>query len=166
MKELAKSEFQITGRHVLLAALAFFLTVTAVNGLMMFKAITTFGGLDTPDAYRKGLAYNQRIAASEAQMQMGWTEAISLDKARNVLSVVLTDRDGSAINDLNVTAKIGRPATNVFDAEVLLEAQGNGRYEVAATELGAGTWTVDISARYGAGDKSAIVYQSKARIWK
>ena len=45
---------------------------------MIYKALTTFGGVETPDAYRKGLAYNQRIAAEEAQAGLGWHDELSL----------------------------------------------------------------------------------------
>ena len=41
---------------MLLIFIGFFVTVFLVNGLMVYDALSTFGGLETPDAYRKGLA--------------------------------------------------------------------------------------------------------------
>jgi len=42
------------------------LLVIVVNGVMISYALGTFPGLSTEDAYRRGLAYNQTIAAADA----------------------------------------------------------------------------------------------------
>ena len=65
---------EITGRHVLYAILAFFLTVTAVDAFMIYKAVSTFGGIETQDAYRKGLQYNQRLEAEKVRRASGWED--------------------------------------------------------------------------------------------
>lgn len=166
MSKSVPRTFEITGRKVLVAMVSFFAIVTAVDGIMIYQAVSTFGGLETTDAYRKGLTYNQRIATLAAQDQMGWTESVTLEQTTGTLSVIFKDRNGQPIDNLVVAAKIGRPATNVFDRTVELRPKSDGRYEVVVPDLGKGTWTVDVAVRTSSNPKAAVVYQSKARIWK
>lgn len=160
------AEFQITGRKVLIAMLAFFGVVTAVDAVMIYQAVNTFGGLETSDAYRKGLAYNQRIASSAAQDALGWSQDVTIDAQRGVLVVSLSDSNKRGIEGLVISANIGRPATNVFDQALKLEDLGGGRHEVAVPSLAAGTWAVAITARRSAAQDAEVVYQSKVRVWK
>ncbi|QLH39782.1 MAG: FixH family protein [Defluviicoccus sp.] len=48
------------------------LVVVAVNVVLITYAIGTFPGLDTEDAYRKGITYNQTLAAAHEQEARGW----------------------------------------------------------------------------------------------
>lgn len=160
------AEFQITGRKVLIAMLAFFGVVTAVDAVMIYQAVHTFGGVETSDAYRKGLAYNKRIASSAEQDALGWIEDVTIDAPRGVLVVSLSDRNRKGIEGLVVSATIGRPATNAFDQTLTLEDRGDGRHEAPVPSLAAGSWSVDVSARRSAVPDSAAVYQSKVRVWK
>ena len=47
MKQAMPVRSGISGWHVLFGMIAFFLTVTAVDGVMIYDALSTFGG-DTP----------------------------------------------------------------------------------------------------------------------
>ena len=49
----------LTGRHVLAMVLAFFTVVMGVNAIFAYIAISGFSGIETEDAYVKGLAYNE-----------------------------------------------------------------------------------------------------------
>jgi nitrogen fixation protein FixH len=55
----------LRGGHVLGAFLGFFATVFVVNGALIYSAISTYSGLVANEPYRKGLQYNERIAADE-----------------------------------------------------------------------------------------------------
>ncbi|MEQ1669762.1 MAG: FixH family protein [Hyphomicrobium sp.] len=160
------TEFRITGRKVLVAMVGFFVTIAAVDGIMIYQAVSTFGGLETQDSYRKGLAYNRRIADGAAQEQLGWSQAASFDATAGSLVVTLKDRDGKPVEGMTLTATVGRPATNAYDRAVTLEDKGAGRYEVAVPGLANGTWTLDLSARASRNPEAAVVFQSKARVWK
>lgn len=160
------TEFRITGRKVLVTMVCFFGIVSAVDGIMIYQAVSTFGGLETKDAYRKGRAYNQRIADGAAQLQLGWSETIAFDPASGALVVTLLDRDGKALDGVTISATLGRPATNAFDRSLQLEFKGAGRYEALVPGLAKGTWTVDVAARASRNPEAAVVYQSKARVWK
>ncbi len=156
----------LNGRHVLLALIGFFVVIFAVNGIMVYKAESTFGGLDTDDAYRKGLAYNERVAAAAAQAKLGWRDTLAYVPETQRLRVALTDPDGAAVSGLTVTAQVQRPATTRFDQELILEQTGPGTYEADAAGLEAGWWTVDVAARRNAADhENAALYESRRRVW-
>ena len=157
--------FEITGVKVLIAMVAFFGVVTAVDAVMIYQAVNTFGGIETPDAYRKGLAYNKRIASSAAQDALGWSQEVAIDAQRGVLVVSLTDANHAGVEGLVVTATVGRPATNAFDQTLTMLDQGGGRHEARVSSLSAGTWAVAITARRSAAPDAAAVYQSKVRVW-
>ena len=53
----------LEGRHVLMALIAFFGVMLIANGIFVYFAVLTFSGGDTPESYRKGLNYNETIAA-------------------------------------------------------------------------------------------------------
>ena len=66
----------LRGRHVLVVFLGFFAAVFLVNGAMIYSAVSTHTGLVANEPYRKGLHYNERIAADERQARLGWTDAL------------------------------------------------------------------------------------------
>jgi nitrogen fixation protein FixH len=155
----------ISGWHVLFGMIAFFLTVTAVDGVMIYDALSTFGG-DTPDAYRTGLLYNQRIAEERRQDELGWTESTNFNSATGVFSVTLKDRGGRGVEDLQITATVGRPATDIADHNLVLAAAGGGAYSAVVPNLAEGTWDISIVASQGDAANRSVVYRAKARLWK
>ena len=67
---------EIKGKHVLFAMLSFFGVILVVNGVFTYFALSTFTGVSTDDAYRRGRAYNQTIeAAMEDQALLLWQGA-------------------------------------------------------------------------------------------
>jgi nitrogen fixation protein FixH len=156
---------KITGWHVLLGLVAFFAITSAVNGLMIYKAVTTFGGLSTPDAYRQGLAYNRRIAASAQQNERGWTDTIEVVRQPPTVRVRLSDREGAAIKGLALSAQFGRPATNRYDFKVRLRESHSGDYVADIPAIGAGNWVVDVIANAGDSEGASKVYRARRRLW-
>ena len=45
----------IRGGHVLAAMLAFFAVIIVADTTLIYRALTTFGGVDNPNAYRQGV---------------------------------------------------------------------------------------------------------------
>ena len=155
-----------TGRHVLLAFIAFFAVVFVADGIMIYKAVTTFGGLDTSDAYRKGLSYNERIEAAKAQAERGWQDKLDYVAETNRLRISLLDASGNGVSGLSLTAQLQRPATDRFDREVPLAQTGPGVYEAAVPELAAGWWTVELQAhKSGSSQGDDALYESRRRLW-
>ena len=55
------------GAMCLSALIAFFGIMLIANGIFVYFAVATFSGGDTSNAYRKGLNYNDTLAAAELQ---------------------------------------------------------------------------------------------------
>ncbi len=153
---------RVTGRHVLSAMIGFFAVLFLVDGSLIYFAVSTFGGVETPDAYRKGLAYNDRIAAGEAQARLGWLDSLEFSRERESLAFRLADGDGRPVAGLAVAARLSRPATDRFDREVALAETAAGSYEAAGLKLEPGAWTLDVTAaRTGA----SPIYETRKRLW-
>jgi nitrogen fixation protein FixH len=165
MKQAIPVRRGISGWHVLFGMIAFFLTVTAVNCVMIYDALSTFGG-DTPDAYRTGLLYNQRIAEERRQDELGWTQSIKFDSPTGMFSVTLKDQEGRGVEDLQMTGIIGRPATDIADRKLILTAAGGGTYSTVVPDLSEGTWDISLVASQGDAAHRSTVYRAKARLWK
>jgi nitrogen fixation protein FixH len=158
----------ITGRHVLLALIAFFGAIFAVNGVLLWQALSTHSGLVAHEPYRKGLAYNQRIAADERQEGLAWTPVVEIER-RGAIAVTLSDAEGRPVTGLRLDGTIGRPATMRQDISVRLEERSPGRYVAHMAALEPGAWIVGIEARLeGAGLASAgdaPIYRLRRRLW-
>lgn len=143
----------LTGRHVLIAVVAFFAAVSAVNAAMIWLALDTHPGQVTANPYREGLEYNRTLEARRAQRALGWH--VELDVAPNGpahrIDATFRDRDGRAIAGLAIVARLIRPvarggdratplgetAPGVYRGTVTLPAPGKWRLVVEATRTGA-----------------------------
>ncbi|HWK39274.1 MAG TPA: FixH family protein [Hyphomicrobium sp.] len=153
----------LRGSHVLMILAGFFAIIVTVDGFMIYQAVTTFGGLET-DAYRRGLAYNERIEQETEQTTKGWHDEISVAGTPARLRVGLTDVAKDGVPGRRLIARVGRPATDRFDRTVELVETGAGVYEAELGELIGGSWIVDLSAFDGA-DSAVPFYQVRRRIW-
>ena len=137
---------ELKGRHVLFCFLAFFGLVALVNAVFVTLALTSFSGVETEDAYRRGLAYNETLAAAQAQKDRAWQ--VSLEQQDGQLLAAFANGDGQPLDGLRVLATIGRPANDTEDRTVTLEAQGAGRYQagLGLSEDDKGQWQVWLRA--------------------
>ncbi len=133
----------INGRHVLMGFIAFFGVIFLANGIFLYYALDTFGGGDTADPYRKGLAYNETLAEAARQDAQGWRTDLSYAAGR--LSLALHDRDGHELQGRRVQATLGRPATDAQDVTLNLDEMQPGVY-AAAIPLSPGQWVVSATA--------------------
>jgi nitrogen fixation protein FixH len=152
---------RLTGRQVLGAFLAFFAAIFAMNGVLIYWAVATNSGLVANEPYRKGLHYNERIAADERQRQRGWSDKLELTKDGRV-ALVLTDKAGHPVSGLKVETVLGRPATNRQDIHTAMSEVAPGRYEARTAALAAGFWLVVLEAR---GDTEEPIYRIRRRVW-
>lgn len=153
----------LTGRHVLIALIAFFGTVFGVNGYFLFAALSTHTGVVAVEPYRKGLAYNTRIAADQRQAALGWND-IAILMPDGAFAVTISDRDGAPVNGLSVAAVLSRPSTASADVVVQLEEIGSGRYAANTGPRAPGTWIAMIEARR-TGDEAEPLYRARRRLW-
>ncbi|HWV82104.1 MAG TPA: FixH family protein [Hyphomicrobiaceae bacterium] len=153
----------LKGRHVLMAFLGFFLVVFAVNGVFLYSAISTYTGIVAVEPYRKGLNYNQRIAADEAQKAQGWHDALEVTRSGQV-TLRLTNRLGVPVEGLAVTGTFGRPSTAQHDVKLELTELQPGTYSAQMAPPEAGAWMVALEARPLAAP-AEIAYQLRKRLW-
>jgi nitrogen fixation protein FixH len=143
--------------------LAFFLGIFVMNGVLIYWAVATNSGLVANEPYRKGLAYNERIAAGERQAKLGWTDQVEVTRDGTVV-LALTDSAGQAVTGLKVEAVLGRPATNRADIRFALDETAPGRYRAQTAPLEPGSWLVALEARRHAG-ATEPVYRKRKRLW-
>jgi len=151
------------GRHVLGILLGFFGVVFTANALMIFCAISTNTGLVASEPYRAGLRYNERIAADEQQILLGWVERLDVNREGQVL-VGLAERDGRPLAGLRIEGSLGRPSTNRLDRTLTFSEASPGRYEAVTDPLGAGTWVLAVTARADANAQDPL-YRLRRRLW-
>jgi nitrogen fixation protein FixH len=142
--------------------LAFFGVIFAVNGYFLYAALSTHTGVVAVEPYRKGLAYNERIAADERQSDLGWRSEIALLPAGRI-EVQLADRDGRPLEHRDVRVSVGRPATGQFDRTLQLTEAAPGRYVANTEAFGTGTWVAGLDARNQPDDDP--VYRARRRLW-
>jgi nitrogen fixation protein FixH len=143
--------------------LGFFLVVFAVNGVFLYSAISTYTGIVAAEPYRKGLNYNQRIAAEEAQAAQGWEDALEVARDGQ-LTLRLATRLGAPVEGLSVTGTFGRPSTARHDVKLELVERAPGTYAARMAAPDHGAWIVALEARpVTASDR--IVYQLRRRLW-
>lgn len=155
--------WQLTGRHVLLMFIAFFGVVFAVNGLFLVRALSTYSGVVAAEPYRKGLAYNERIAAGERQAALGWNDDLALG-FDGTLSVTMADAGGAPISGLHLTGVISRPSTAAADVALRLAERSPGHYSAPSTATAPGAWLAAIEARHQPGDAEPV-YRARRRLW-
>jgi nitrogen fixation protein FixH len=127
------------------------LLVILVNGALVYFAISSFSGLATNDAYDKGLAFNDTVAAVDAQLARGWQMALStrVSGGRLDLAVEFRDRAGTPLDGMAVEGYLVRPTSAGHDRAVRLAGLGGGRYEASADLPLPGEWLLTVSARRG-----------------
>lgn len=133
---------ELKGWHVLLIILGMFGVVFAVNGYMIYKAITTLSG-EEPHAYMEGLKFNETLSARAAQSQAGWT--MKLDMSRGAGGDVqfianLNDKSGKAIHGAAMHGQIGRLTDDKHDAALNFVENQAGVYVAHLPALGPGKW--------------------------
>jgi nitrogen fixation protein FixH len=114
-----------------------------VNGIFLYYALTTFGGGDTSDPYRKGLNYNQTVAEAARDAELGWQAQLTYRAASGRLLLSLTDMGGQAVSGLHLNGTIGRPATDREDLSANFNEAKSGAY-AAMVRLAPGQWIVQL----------------------
>lgn len=156
---------ELTGRHVAWTLLAFFGVIFAVNGYFLYSALSTHTGVVAQEPYRKGLHYNDRIAADEMQQSRGWAATLALAPARDALTLQLNQPDGQPVTGLALTAVVSRPSTSGFDQPVTLRELAPGRYGAPVAKLADGSWLVAIEGKLPTAAANEAPFRMKKRLW-
>jgi nitrogen fixation protein FixH len=155
--------FELTGRHVLMMFIAFFAVVFAVNFYFLKSALSTHTGIVSVEPYRKGLHYNDRIAAGERQTALGWQDSSELD-ANGKIQVTMKDASGAPVAGLKLIGAIIRPSTERFDQPLRFVESEVGRYTADTKGLTSGNWVLALEARSSAIEQEPS-YRSRRRLW-
>jgi len=152
---------QWSGWTVLIALLAFFGVIFAVNGVMIYAALSTLSGTDTDSAYQAGLQYEQEVAQAEAQDARHWQVDAKLTPSAAGERVDLDTRDaaGHPLSGMVASITFERPTDRRLDRSITLTGDGAGRFH-GSTELAAGQWDLVIELTRG----GAQMFLSKNRV--
>lgn len=135
----------------------FFVVVFAVNGVFVYMSTTSHSGVVTDRAYQNGLEYNETIAASNKQDQLGWQSTARTENGQLIFQ--LNDADNNVIDDAKVTAYFMRPTKDGMDQQMVMTVQENGGYQAALDLPVNGQWDVHIVA-----EREGASYQKHQRI--
>ncbi len=159
----ARKREGLQGRHVAIVFVSFFAAIFAMNGAMIYSAISTYSGIVSNEPYRKGLHYNDRIDADARQARLGWTDTVEVSRDGHLV-VTLAGPDGQPIGGARLEVLLGRPSTNRHDIMLTLSETAAGRFEAQAGALDEGNWTIAVEVRT-ADDGAEPVYRTRRRLW-
>jgi len=154
----------IRGRHVLFAMLAMFGIVIAVNVVFVVLALDTFTGVTTANPFKEGLAYNQVLAARDAQRDLGWQGSVTaapLSGAEDAITVTMTGKDGAPLSGLVLSGTLRRPTHEGVDQPLVWQEEVPGSYRTVVALPERGNWDLVVSAA----DGRNAPFEMKARLW-
>lgn len=165
-----QAPFRLTGLHVLLAIVGFFLVTIAVNSVFVFLALDTFTGVESEHAYTDGLHFNNEIARREAQEQLNWRAELShnwsADTGHLRVSFALQDNANEPMSSLAFVGRLRRPTDTALDRQIAFQETGIGIYSVDIADVPAGAWDVEIESDPApAAGAAPQVFKAKKRIW-
>lgn len=136
---------QWTGWTVLFTLLGFFGVIFAVNGVMIYEALSTLSGTDTDSAYQAGLMYEHAVAMAKAQDARHWRVDARLTPASGGERLDLSARDASGrpLGGVQALATFERPTDQRLDRSVVLVEDAAGRFHGDAA-VAAGQWDLVI----------------------
>ena len=122
---------ELTGRHVLLWLVSFFVVVFAANGVLVRAAISTFGGVETTSSYMAGLQFEHEVAVAEQQNALHWrvTGRIARDSAgQTVLDISASDARGKVLAGLSADVRLAHPADERLDRVIDMRPVSGGAF--------------------------------------
>jgi len=127
-----------------------FVVAIVVNIIYIYIAQKTWTGIYTPDAYRKGLEYNQAIKNVEDQYKLGLKINSKIEKKTfnsYYIENFVTDKSGNIINSVDVIYKFKYLPKEGFDFD---EIRNNTSFSnVLANFRLNGKWQLNIIIKKG-----------------
>ena len=136
-------EKRFTGRQFLAILVAAFALVSAVNGLLIWYAVSSWSGLVSDSAYAEGLGFDRVLAASRAEAALGWKGTITYDPVGRIVFQLL-DAKGQPLSRMGVSMIMLRPTREGFDRSAPLRETMPGQYEVGLHPPLPGVWDVRV----------------------
>jgi nitrogen fixation protein FixH len=143
-----------TGRKMLVAILAFFGVIIAVNGVMAYLAVRDFRGVVVNSSYVASQDFNAYHARFAAQLARGWQ--VDVHASDGAPALVVTDASGEPIRGLTIAATALRVTDAHADVTLTLAETAPGVYATDIA-LAPGRWDIEIAAD-GHGPRYAARY--------
>jgi nitrogen fixation protein FixH len=147
---------------VLASIVSFFAVIIAVNLIMATLAVSTFGGVETRNAYQAGLSFSREIAESRAQEARNWHVEAKLSNWTPdgvVVEVLPRDASGSPVAGVDFTVTFAHPASRRQDQVVALGEVSAGLFRARA-QVTPGQWDLVVEA----GRDGERLFRSKSRV--
>lgn len=133
------------------------LVVVAVNGGLVYAALSTFTGVTVERSYERGRGFNAVLAERDRQEALGWRAELRWQPGEapgaGRLLLALADRDGAALNHVSVAGALVGPLDAVRVPLQLVQV-GAGRYEAKVVAPRPGSWDAQLLLR-GRGEDGA-----------
>lgn len=133
---------------------AFMAVVVAVNGVMVYFALSSYTGLQTEGHYSKGLEYNKVIAAERVEQALGWDVTLQFEQTgalRGRITAEARDAAGAPLDGAIVTARLIRPTQAGHDVELALAPETGGIYATEVALPLPGQWDIQTQIKHPSG---------------
>jgi nitrogen fixation protein FixH len=120
--------------------------VSAVNGLMIWYALSSWSGLVSDSAYQEGLGFDRVLAESRAEAALGWKATIAYDP-RGHIAVQLADAKDQPLAGMALSLVLLRPTHEGFDRASPLREVAPGRYDATIRPPLPGQWDVRVTVK-------------------
>lgn len=137
----------LTGGKVALILVGFFLTITAVDVVMITSALDSQTGLVAEHPYERGLAFNELLAREARQEQLGWTLGVMVEGGR--LTVTVDDAQGRPVAADRMSLRLLRTSDIRLDRTLEVAAVGEGRFVAETAGAEPGLWQVAVTVYRG-----------------
>jgi len=158
MTDTTKSGPRPSDKYIPLYFVAFFVVLAILDGIFVYLATKSHTGVIEQNHYQRGLEYNDRVAAAEAQSALGWQSDISLTEDKKLL-FKLTGKDNTPLESAQVRAQFIRPTQEGRDFVIDLSEIQGGLYVGEPASLEKGMWDIRVYVTW-----KQQQYQSSKRI--
>ncbi len=147
--------FELTGKHVLMAICGFFAVIFLANGVFLTLAIRSYPGEYEKKSYLQGKNYNALLRQRQTQAALGWNvsiEQFDVSDKGSSLMLKFSRQDGTPLSALMVEGSLSRPTDNHADQLASFEETTTaGLYRATFDELAQGQWRLEAEAVDGTG---------------
>lgn len=146
----------ITGRHVLIAMIAFFGVIVTVNMTMAVFASRSWTGLEVKNSYVASQDYNAKLAVVARQKALGWSSTLS--QVAGEFRLQLVNSAGAGIAGARVDGLMKRPVQASDDTSLTFREVASGDYRAIVPD-GKGVWDVDLNVHAPAGETYRQIFR-------
>jgi nitrogen fixation protein FixH len=123
--------------------------VVAVNGVMVYLALSSFGGLAHERAFARGIAYNRLLATIEHQESLGWRATLRWEPAASgngagELRLDLAQANTAPLSGASIQARLRRPLERMAVVDAQFVETSGGIYVARLALPRAGQWDVEL----------------------